>query len=156
MDSPLATAPPAELAWEYWNGKDWYPVDLLKDETAAFTRTGHVLLGAVPKGDLPRVVLGAVAAPRYWLRARLAKGALPAPAAAPGRAHQHRAGHRRAVDRRGDRGRSTGMPDQVFTLAHRPVLAGTLLLEVDEGDGPQPWRRWRTSRPRVRTTRTTC
>lgn len=36
--------PPATLRWEFWNGRDWAGLDLLKDETLALTRTGHVRL----------------------------------------------------------------------------------------------------------------
>src|SRR5258708_33335053 len=36
-------------------------------------------------------------------------------------------------------GGSSGRPDQIFPLAFTPVLNGTLRLEVDEGQGFQPW-----------------
>jgi predicted phage baseplate assembly protein len=36
-------------------------------------------------------------------------------------------------------GGSDGRRNQVFQLANIPVLAGTLQLEVDQGDGYQPW-----------------
>jgi predicted phage baseplate assembly protein len=140
VDSPLATAPPATLAWEYWNGKDWYPLDTLKDDTAAFTRSGHVLLGAAPRGGPQRAALGKVAAPRYWLRARLAQGAYQQPPRLLAvRSNTVPAIAAQSVDAE-IVGRSTGMPDQVFQLAQNPVLAGSLQLEVDEGDGPQPWQ----------------
>jgi predicted phage baseplate assembly protein len=139
VDSPLATSPPATLAWEYWNGLDWYPVDTLRDDTAAFSRSGHVLLAGPPKGAPQRAVLGKVTAPRYWLRARLVAGAYQqAPRLLAIRTNTVPAIAAQSVE--GEiAGRSTGQPDQVFTLAQTPVLAGSLLLEVDEGDGPQPW-----------------
>lgn len=140
VDSPLATAPPATLAWEYWNGKDWYPLDTLRDDTAAFTRSGHVLLGAAPRGGPQRAALGKVAAPRYWLRAHLAKGAYQRPPRLLAvRTNTVPAIAAQSVDAE-IVGRSSGMPDQVFQLAQHPVLAGSLALEVDEGDGLQPWQ----------------
>ena len=36
-------------------------------------------------------------------------------------------------------GIGTGQPDQRYALVHRPVLAGSLILEVEE---PEGWRRW--------------
>jgi predicted phage baseplate assembly protein len=140
VDSPLAVAPPATLAWEYWNGKDWHRLDTLKDDTAAFTRSGHILLGAAPRGGPQRTALGKVAAPRYWLRARLAAGAYQQPPRLLAiRTNTVAAIAAQSVDAE-IVGRSTGMPDQVFQLSQHPVLAGSLRLEVDEGDGPQPWQ----------------
>lgn len=140
VDSPVATAPPALLAWEYWNGKDWYPLDLLRDDSAAFSRSGHVLLAPPPRGAAQAAILGKVAAPRYWLRARLAGGAYQQPP----RLLAVRTNTVAAIAAQSVEaeivGRSNGQPDQVFTLAQRPVLAGSLVLEVDEGDGPQPWQ----------------
>lgn len=140
VDSPIAAPPSVRLAWEYWNGKDWYPIDTLKDDTAGFARSGHLLLAAPPKGGPVRAALGKVTAPRYWLRARLAAGAYQRPPlllairtnTAPAIAAQ-------TVNSE-ILGRSNGQPDQVFTLSQRPVLAGSLVLEVDEGDGFVPWQ----------------
>src|SRR5262249_5860458 len=36
-------------------------------------------------------------------------------------------------------GGSNGRRDQVFRLANVPVLKGTLQLEIDQGNGPEPW-----------------
>ncbi|MFC4158640.1 putative baseplate assembly protein [Chitinimonas lacunae] len=139
VDSPLVGAPPATLAWEYWNGKDWYPLDTLSDETAAFTRSGHILIGAAPRGGLQRATLGQFPKPRYWLRARLAAGGyVQAPRLLALRTNTVPALAASSVDAEVV-GRSNGLPDQVFQLAQRPVLAGTLALTVDEGDGPKPW-----------------
>ncbi len=43
--------PPATLVWEYWDGARWQPLDLLKDETLALTRSGHVSL-RIPAGGI--------------------------------------------------------------------------------------------------------
>ncbi len=36
-------------------------------------------------------------------------------------------------------GSSNGAADQKFTLTHRPLIEGTLIIEVNEGSGFQPW-----------------
>jgi predicted phage baseplate assembly protein len=140
----MASMPPAGIAWEYWNGAEWQPLDLLKDETVAFTRSGHVMLLApsanATTGPLQRAVLGQVAELRYWIRARLDNGAYQrAPQLLAIRTNTVPALQAQTVDAEA-LGRATGLDDQVFTLANRPVLAGTLQLTVDEGQGDEPWQ----------------
>jgi predicted phage baseplate assembly protein len=142
-DCTTTTAPPATLAWEYWNGKEWQPLDLLKDETAAFSRSGHVTLLApapkAPTGRLERAALGTIAAPRYWIRGRLVSGAYQrAPQLLAVRTNTVPALQAQTVDAE-VLGRATGLDDQVVTLANRPVLDGTLVLVVDEGRGEERW-----------------
>ena len=134
---------PATIAWEYWNGSEWQPLDLLRDETYAFSRSGHVLLIApaatAVAGPLLRAALGAVTAPRYWIRARLAGGAYQrAPQILAVRTNVVAALQAQTVDAE-VLGRATGLDDQVFTLANAPVLAGTLRIVVDEGRGDEAW-----------------
>ena len=38
-------------------------------------------------------------------------------------------------------GGSTGLPNQTFQLAHKPVLDGTLQLQIDSGSGFEDWTR---------------
>lgn len=141
--SGVALQPPAVLAWEYWNGAEWIALDLLKDDTAAFTRSGHVVLqtpdAANVNGPLQRTVMGTFPDPRYWIRARLVSGAYQfAPQLAAVRTNTVPALQAQSVDAE-ILGRATGLDDQVFQLANRPVLDGTLQLTVDEGDGDQVW-----------------
>ncbi|SAK99993.1 Baseplate J-like protein [Caballeronia arationis] len=141
--SGAATPPPAVFAWEYWNGKEWIALDSLKDETAAFTRSGHVLLQTPAPDDvdgpLQRAVLGNFTAPRYWIRARLVSGAYQiAPMLLAARINTVAVLNAQTVDAE-VLGRATGLDDQVFTLANRPVLAGTLDLAIDEGRGEEAW-----------------
>ena len=42
--------PSANLTWQYWNGSGWATLELLKDETLSFQRTGHVYLKTPAKG----------------------------------------------------------------------------------------------------------
>jgi predicted phage baseplate assembly protein len=132
--------PPATLRWEFWDGKDWYPLDLLKDETAAFTRSGHVYLNAPPRGRMSRSAMGKIAGPRYWIRARLAAGAYQnAPTLLAVRTNTVGAVQAETID--GEiLGGSNGRPEQGFRLANSPVLDGTLALQVDEGSGDVLWQ----------------
>jgi predicted phage baseplate assembly protein len=46
---------PALLRWEYWSSSNvWRPLTLLKDETRALTRSGHVYLKTPAKGSMWR------------------------------------------------------------------------------------------------------
>lgn len=58
--SAAAQRPPAEIAWESWDGSGWQPLTLLADETAAFTRSGHVRLRGPRSGQVVASGLGAV------------------------------------------------------------------------------------------------
>jgi predicted phage baseplate assembly protein len=135
--------PPASMAWEYWNGKEWIPLDLLQDDTQAFTRDGHVLVQApdplAPNGPLVQTTMGTLPGMRYWIRARLTQdGYQSAPVLAAVRSNTVPCLQAQTVDAE-VLGRATGLDDQVFQLANRPVLANTLQLTVDEGDGDVPW-----------------
>lgn len=131
--------PPGKLQWEYWNGKEWRSLDLLKDETAAFSRSGHVYLNAPPRGQMPLQTLGKVAGPRYWIRARLLAGTYQhAPRLLAVRTNTVGVIQAETIDAE-ILGGSNGRPEQVFVLANAPVLHGTLQLAVDEGDGEVLW-----------------
>jgi predicted phage baseplate assembly protein len=131
--------PPATLQWEYWNGKDWHALDLLKDETAAFTRSGHVYLNAPPKGSMVSAAIGKIAGVRYWIRSRLVSGSYQrAPRLLTVRTNTVGAVQAQTIDSE-ILGGSNGRPEQVFQLTSRPVLDGTLQLVVDEGDGEAVW-----------------
>jgi predicted phage baseplate assembly protein len=137
------TVVPATLAWEYWSGTDWLALNLLKDETLAFSRSGHVQL------RLPAGGIGAAAifsgdpsdlTPRYWIRARLA-------------ASQYQVGPQLNAIRTNTApviqaqtivnemlGGSDGSRSQTLHVANTPVLAGSLVLQIQQGeDGPTRW-----------------
>ena len=129
----------AQLDWEYWNGSEWRTLSLLKDETRALTRSGHVYLKTPSKGALQTGTFGVVTAPRHWIRARVAGGGYESPP----KLLAVRTNTVNAIQAETARdevlGGSTGRPNQVFRLANTPVLSGTLKLEVDEGDGFRAW-----------------
>ena len=131
----------ATIRWEYWAGEDWEALNLLKDETRAFTRSGHIYLKTPAKGALVKATIGPVTEPRYWLRARLERAQYERPPTLVA-IRTNTVGARQA-ETVGDEvlGGSNGRRDQVFRLANTPVLQDSLRLEVDEGDDPQPWTR---------------
>jgi predicted phage baseplate assembly protein len=135
------------LSWEWWDGTGWDVLDVTGDETLNLTRSGQVFF-RVP-GQIPAVSYDKLGWPisqeddalYYWLRVvarkmtykkvprvdRVLTNTVLATAA------------RTVFDEAF--GGSDGAPNQVMTLRHSPVLAEPkLLLEVDEGSGPQPWK----------------
>jgi predicted phage baseplate assembly protein len=149
--------PPAEFAYEYWDTAHWEPLVLEADETRAFTRDGHIRF-AGPGPAVAKAVVGAVSTPLYWLRIRLVGNTYELSPRLSGLLTGTIAASQ--AQSTGDEvlGGSDGTPNQgPFRLANRPVLDldtpltltrsdGTvvtvigLLLEVDEGGGPEPWQ----------------
>lgn len=132
---------PARLRWQYWSGTEWLSLKLLKDETNAFTRSGHILLNTRAKSPMKRAVIGDVTEERYWIRAAVERSQYErAPKLLAIRTNTVAARQAETVV---DEvlGGSNGRRDQIFRLASAPVLADSLRLEVDEGDGYQPWTR---------------
>ncbi|BDI05911.1 putative baseplate assembly protein [Sphaerotilus microaerophilus] len=134
---------PATLAWDYWNGSEWIALDVLAEETLAFTRSGHVLLqlpaSNAPAGPPATATMGLATGARYWLRVRITAGAYTrAPVLAAVRTNTTRALQAQTVDAELI-GRATGLDDQVYRLANAPVLDGSLVLQVDEGPGFETW-----------------
>lgn len=131
---------PATIVWEYWNGKLWLPLSLVEDATLAFTRDGHVRLEAPPAGSMVRTTIGEkVDVARYWIRARLDRtGYQVPPRLLAVTANTASASEAQTIELE-VLGASNGRPDQVFTTSGKPILDGTMLLEVDEGEGFVAW-----------------
>lgn len=129
---------PAQIVWEYWNGTAWARVTVPKDETNAFLRSGHVFLKTPAKGKMVPASFGGNAS-LYWLRARLNKTSYENPPLL--QAVRTNTVPATQAETASDEvlGGSDGEPNQVFTLANTPVIAGSLRLEVDEGDGFEAW-----------------
>ncbi len=131
---------PARIRWEYWNGANWQSLSLLKDETRALTRTGHVYLKTPAKGLRPAAI-GAEPQPRYWIRGRVERSQYERPPTLLA-IRTNTVAVRQAETLRDEvLGGSNGRRDQVFRLADAPVLRDTLRLEVDEGSGSEVWTR---------------
>ena len=130
----------ATLRWEFWNGSDWQRLSLLKDETRAFTRSGHVFLKTPTKSLQPAVI-----APEnrtlYWIRARVERSQYERPPKLLTIRTNTMSVRQAETVRDEVLGGSNGRRDQVFRLASAPVLRDTLRLEIDEGSGPEIWTR---------------
>ncbi len=121
----IPTRPP--MRWEVWQGKGWVPVKPYQDTTGGLNRDGNIVL-LIPNAHEPLSLNGTRA---YWLRARLLT---PEPGQPGYRASPQirklsvaavggtvRAEHSDLFGRE-VLGRSTGKPDQVFTVRNAPVL----------------------------------
>lgn len=143
--------PPARWTWEYIDAGTgaWRALHLLADETATLYRSGHVrfrfpgtpLVNQEFAGRTEPQLADYVSLTGVWVRARLTSATYEqAPSivaittnTAPATA---------AVTVRDETiGGSYGTASQSFTLAHAPVLPGTLAIGVDEGlaGGAEVW-----------------
>lgn len=153
----LAVPPPARLAYEFWDGTDWEPLTIERDETVAFTTTGRLVLFG-PGTTAERATIGKIAAPLHWLRVRKISGAYERGPQLE-RVSLNTVPARAAVTMRDEvLGGSDGMPEQgPFTLSAAPVIGmerpvtvrrddgvvvtiQSLRLEIDEGSGFQVWQ----------------
>ncbi|MFQ5857420.1 MAG: putative baseplate assembly protein [Anaerolineae bacterium] len=146
----------ATLVWEYWNRRHWQPLSLDKDETRAFTRSGHVYFRG-PGNDIKKDELAEVDEDLYWIRCRLERSAYEmAPRLEMVLTNTVRATQALTV-RDEVLGGSDGRPNQTFRLANAPVVVRdrpeevtgadgirvrvtSLRLEVDEGHGFEVWQ----------------
>lgn len=149
--------PPAQLAYEYWDGAHWENLDVQTDGTRAFSRTGHLVVTG-PGTDAKKTAVGPIATKYFYLRIRLVNSGYDAPP----RLDQIMPNTAEAVQSLTARdevlGGSDGTPTQEpFVLANRPVLqrdepyvvrrsdglavtVTSLALEIDEGSGFEPWQ----------------
>jgi predicted phage baseplate assembly protein len=138
--------PPVSLVWEYKpsdTALSWRRLNVIQDESAAFTREGYIRLEGPPK-IAPSRVTNQQDPPLLWLRCRLTSGRYPA-------------GHEPVIDMirpntvpaenlstiaREIVGESEGTPDQSFTLENIPVQPGSLTLTIQIADQPpESWER---------------
>ena len=131
---------PASNRWEFWNGSDWQALSLLKDETRAFTRSGHVHLQTPAKG-MQRTVIAPEPKSLYWIRGRVERSQYENPPKLLAIRTNTVAVQQAETVRDEVLGGSSGRRDQVFRVANAPVLHDSLQLEVDEGKGGEVWKR---------------
>jgi predicted phage baseplate assembly protein len=147
---------PATLAWEYWDSRHWEPMSVDKDESRAFSRSGHVYVRG-PGDKIKKDRIGDAPEPLYWIRCRLVRSTYEsAPRLDMVLTNTVRATQAQTV-RDEVVGGSDGRPGQTFRLANAPVVvrerapqvAGadgatvtvtSLHLEVDEGHGFAAWQ----------------
>lgn len=147
---------PATLVWEYWDRKAWLPISLDKDETRAFTRSGHVYFRG-PGDGAKKDKLGDVDQDLYWIRCRLARNTYERPPRLDSVLINTVSASQVVTVRHEVLGGSDGRPNQTFRLANAPVVVRdrpqtvtgadntpvtitSLRLEVEEGNGFQVWQ----------------
>jgi Baseplate J-like protein len=132
--------PPATVTWQFWHQHgEWRPVDLVRDDTRAFTRSGRVEFnGAGP--EMGKTDLGIGAGDLFWVRALLERSSyelapkLSAVLTNTVAATQAQTVHDEVV------GSADGSVSQKLFLRNTPVVAGSLELQVDEGLGFGDWQ----------------
>jgi predicted phage baseplate assembly protein len=132
--------PGTVLLWEAFDGTYWQSVTLLKDETLALVRSGQVFLKTPHAGVMQRATLGPKTDKlRYWLRLRIhTKDWDVVPQLLAVRINTVGADQGETLE--GELlGGSDGTAGQSLALSGNPVLAGTLVLQVDEGEGFVTW-----------------
>jgi predicted phage baseplate assembly protein len=144
------------LAWEFWDGKQWQPLSLDRDDTRAFTRSGHIYWDG-PGAQVRKAALGSVTGKLYWFRCRLASSGYETPPRLEAVLTNTTLATQAVTVRDEVLGGSDGTPGQSFTLANIPVVARdkpetvvgadglavqirSLRLEVDEGHGFLVWQ----------------
>lgn len=136
--TPVASG--TKMVWESFDGRDWYPMSLLKDETDGFARTGHVFLKTPEAAKLRRAKLQSTDdSSRYWLRARLERFDLQkAPRLIAIRTNTVLATQGETIE--GEiLGGSNATKNQMFRISNKPILDGSLMLEIDEGESFLSW-----------------
>jgi predicted phage baseplate assembly protein len=129
----------ATIRWEFWNGSEWRRLSLLKDETVAFTRSGHVYL-QTPATGMQRTVILPEVKNLYWIRALIERSQYERPPKLLAIRTNTIAVQQAETVQFEVLGGSNGRRDQVLRLGNAPVLKGSLQLEVDQGDGPEAWQ----------------
>jgi len=127
----------ATVRWSGWNGFDWTPLTLLKDDTLAFTRSGEIVL-RTPEG-LATTVVPPEPGALHWLRAELVTSKYERPPVLQALRTNTMTLTQMETVKDEVLGGSTGRPNQTFRVNNTPVLAGSLDLEVDQGSGPEIW-----------------
>jgi predicted phage baseplate assembly protein len=147
---------PATFAYEFWDGSSWEPLTVDVDETWAMLRTGRIVLTG-PGSRAAKSAVGQITALRYWLRIRLVDQHFDRVPRLQQVAVNTVAAVAAITVRDEVLGGSDGMPDQgPFRLSNTPVVSRdaptsvrrsdareirvmSLLLEIDEGSGFEPW-----------------
>jgi predicted phage baseplate assembly protein len=136
-------APPASLVWECRptaSASRWRALSVYEDSSVAFTQEGYVKLQG--PAEVAPTVEGKVTEPRLWLRARLAGGGYPVGAEPEIDALRPNTvpAESLVTVREELVGISEGHPAQRFSLRHRPVQAGTLMLVTQAaGEEAERW-----------------
>jgi predicted phage baseplate assembly protein len=132
------TLPPAVVVWEYWDGIAWEPLGVNRDDSKAFSQSGHIELD-VRGSRMQLLALPTGATPRYWLRARLDTATYEIPPRLQTLLSNTVSATQAETVRDEVVGGTSGVASQQFQLFSTPVLDGTLVLQIDEGSGFVTW-----------------
>jgi predicted phage baseplate assembly protein len=146
-DSEVSPAP-VDAVWEYWAGhaRKWLPLRITDDTTVGLTRSGIVVFEGPVGAETTK--LGLLQKPEdkplFWFRYRieqvLGTGYETTPRLKEILINTVGASNLATIN--GEHlGASDGSPNQKFRFSKRPVLLDGLTVEVNEGNGPQPWER---------------
>jgi predicted phage baseplate assembly protein len=140
--APGTPATPAlvHLTWEAFDGGAWIPMPVVSDDTADLRRTGVVELAVPARWRPGRPAVAGPGPARRWLRVRVVRGGFERAV----RLALVRANCVRALAVRSVRDE---VPEHVpgedgrrLRLRSRPVVPGSLVLEVDDGRRVRRWR----------------
>jgi predicted phage baseplate assembly protein len=119
--SGLDDLPPATIAWEYYDGTFWRALEILKDETSALSRSGHLYFRGPAKAALS--IVGPVTEAVYWLRCRLIDFHYERPPQLSAVVTNTVRATAITTVRDEVAGSSDGSPKQVMAVRHTPVYA---------------------------------
>jgi predicted phage baseplate assembly protein len=128
------------LAWEAFDGASWLTMPVVSDETGDLRRGGVVELAAPARWRPGRPTVAGAGAARRWLRVRVVRGGF----ARPVQLALVLANCVRAIAGRSVRDevpeRVAQREGRILRLRFAPVVAGSLVLEVDDGRDTRRWR----------------
>src|SRR5438445_3338174 len=64
--------PSVDLSWQYWGGSNWFPLGLMKDDTAGFQRSGHIRV-KIPGSQLTSRTFSSTGS-LFWIRVEIPSG----------------------------------------------------------------------------------
>lgn len=137
--------PSAQLTWEYWNGIEWRPLEILNDATRALSNAGRLhfkwpedieivtIQELFP--DLPSISSESLS----WIRAIIQKSGYEIPPRIDSiEVNTISAIQERTIEDEYYPG--TGLPFQKIELEHSPVRENSLELKIRNGENE--WRSW--------------
>jgi hypothetical protein len=132
---------PAQVTWEYLAGEaQWSPLHVTRDETRAFTRSGHVYFRG--PSTFTELQLGAVENPLYWIRARVVQAGYEVPPEMDEVLTNTVRATAAATVQDEVLGSSNGRPEQTFSARNKPIFA-----EVPRMEQIRERKRRRPERP---------
>lgn len=135
--------PPARFSWEYFDGDRWENMNLVKDETMSFTRSGYVFFKAVStmKASLHGAYTDEEEDELYWIRCMIVDGGYDSPPRLQGLL-LNTVQATNAVTIKGEIiGGSDGTANQSFSVKNMPILKDSLVLRVEGKENTEEWKR---------------